>query len=410
MPSLRRFRTTVTIDDLKDTIGRYLGVERTERSFQNFETSGGVKLAGHEPASMGLIRYCEQLLASAVGSASARLILSLLFQRHDKSSKDAFRLLDDATEALQQNRDLLQIALDQMEQGITVLDRDFRLTCWNRQYRALFDLPDEMGQVGVSLDRILRHLAERGDIGHDAIASMLERLTDFGAPWQVELKVSGRIVEIRSNPMPDGGLVATYADITTRVAADLALKRVNETLEQRVKSRTAELTQVNEELAQAQMLAEEANLGKTRFLAAAGHDILQPLNAARLYCASLIERAGKGDTADAAASIESSLEFGRDDPRRRARHFAARRRRHEAVRDGVQARRAAAPDRHRLHADGRREEARAQDRGLVGAPSKPTATCCAGWCRTWSPTPSNTPAAAACWSACGGAASWSSCR
>ena len=308
MPSLRRFRTTVTINDLKDTIGRYLGVERTERSFQSFETSGGVKLAGHEPASMGLIRYCEQLLASAVGSASARLILSLLFQRHDKSSKDAFRLLDDATEALQQNRDLLQIALDQMEQGITVLDRDFRLTCWNRQYRALFDLPDEMGQVGVSLDRILRHLAERGDIGHDAIASMLERLTDFGAPWQVELKISGRIVEIRSNPMPDGGLVATYADITTRVAADLALKRVNETLEQRVKSRTAELTQVNEELAQAQMLAEEANLGKTRFLAAAGHDILQPLNAARLYCASLIERAGKGDTADAAASIESSLE------------------------------------------------------------------------------------------------------
>ena len=59
-------------------------------------------------------------------------------------------------------------------------------------------------------------------------------------------------------------------------------------------SRTAELTRVNEELAQAQMLAEEANLGKTRFLAAAGHDILQPLNAARLYCSSLIEKAGKG--------------------------------------------------------------------------------------------------------------------
>ena len=196
-----------------------------------------------------------------------------------------------------------------MEQGITVFDKDFRLTCWNRQYRALFDLPDEMGQVGVSLDRILRHLAERGDIGHDAIVSMLDRLTDFGAPWQIELKtIAAASIELRSNPMPDGGLVATYADITARVEADLALKRVNETLEQRVRNRTAELTPVNEELAQAQMLAEEANLGKTRFLAAAGHDILQPLNAARLYCASLIERAGKGDTAEAAANIESSLE------------------------------------------------------------------------------------------------------
>lgn len=308
MPALRRFRTAVTVNDLKDTIGRYLGVERTERSFQTFQADSGSRIVGSEPASMELVRFSEQLLASAVGSASARLILSLLFQRHDKTAKDAFRLLDDATEALQHNRDLLQIALDQMEQGITVFDKDLRLICWNRQYRALFDLPDEMGQVGVPLDRILRFLAQRGDIPHGAVVSALHRLTDFSAPWQMELKTLGRMIELRSNPMPDGGLVATYADITARVEADLALKRVNETLEQRVKNRTAELTRVNEELAQAQMLAEEANLGKTRFLAAAGHDILQPLNAARLYCASLIEKAGRGDIGEAATSIESSLE------------------------------------------------------------------------------------------------------
>ena len=117
MPILRRFRTAVTINDLKDTISRYLGVERTERSFQSFELSEGGRLNGSEPASMAVIRFSEQLLASAVGSSSARLILSLLFQRNDRTPKDAFRLLDDATEALQHNRDLLRSRLTRWSRG-----------------------------------------------------------------------------------------------------------------------------------------------------------------------------------------------------------------------------------------------------------------------------------------------------
>lgn len=308
MPNLRRFRTAVTVNDLKDTISRYLGVERTERSFQNFEAKEGRAINGSELASMAVIRFSEQLLTSAVGSSSARLILSLLFQRNDSNSRGTLRLLDDATEALQQNRDLLQTALDQMEEGVTVFDRDFGLTCWNRQFRALFDLPDEMGRVGVSLHQVLRYLADRGDIPAGSEYQTLNRMTWFGEVWSIELKRSGRIIELRTNPMPDGGIVATYTDITARVQADLALKRVNETLELRVANRTAELTRVNEELALAQMLAEEANLGKTRFLAAAGHDILQPLNAARLYCAALLESVGDGKVGDAVGNIESSLE------------------------------------------------------------------------------------------------------
>jgi Na+/proline symporter/CheY-like chemotaxis protein len=308
VPALRRMRTSVTVDDLRETIARYLGVERTERSLQSFEASEGMRLIGAERASIELARFAEQLLASAVGSSSARLILSLLFQRGEGASPDALRLLDDASEALHHNRDLLQTALDQMEQGITVFDVDLRLICWNSQYFSLFDLPDEMGRVGVSVADMLRHLVRRGDIQPGEDDLVLDRLVRFGQSWQVELSSSGRIVEYRASPMPDGGLVATYTDITARVAADAALKRVNETLEQRVASRTAELMHVNEELAQAQMLAEEANLGKTRFLAAAGHDILQPLNAARLYCASLAETTADGALRGAIGNIESSLD------------------------------------------------------------------------------------------------------
>lgn len=307
-PVMRRFRTAVTVNDLKDTISRYLGVERTERSFQTYGEREGVTLTGTEQASMSLIRFSEQLLASAVGSSSSRLVLSLLFQRNDHSARDALKLLDDASEALQQNRDLLQTALDQMEEGITVFDKDLRLICWNRKYRTLFGLPDQLGQVGVSMAEFLSDLSGRGEISADEEAVMLDRLTTVGKPWQMTLEASGRTVEVRSNPMPDGGIVATYSDITSRVEADLALKRANESLEHRVANRTAELVKVNEELAQAQMIAEEANLGKTRFLAAAGHDILQPLNAARLYCASVMEATGGDERFNTIQSIESSLD------------------------------------------------------------------------------------------------------
>ena len=136
----------------------------------------------------------------------------------------------------------------------------------------------------------------------------MARISRFGVPWLVELANSKRIIEIRSNPMPDGGVVATYTDITQRVRADEALKKVNESLEQRVAERTAELSNVNTELAKAQTIAEDANLGKTRFLAAAGHDILQPLNAARLYSASLSEKLGKSENEDIVGKIESSLD------------------------------------------------------------------------------------------------------
>ena len=98
------------------------------------------------------------------------------------------------------------------------------------------------------------------------------------------------MIEVRANRMPDGGIVTTFTDITPSVKAAEALERANESLERRVRERTEELTRLNAELGRAKAEAEEANISKTRFLAAASHDILQPLNAARLYVTSLVER------------------------------------------------------------------------------------------------------------------------
>ena len=311
-PVLRLGRTAVTVEDLRSTVARYLGEERTARAFARHAADHGVVLADHAAADPALLRFTEQLLASTVGAASARLVLSLLVKRRDPLTKSAHKLLDDATAAIQHNRDLLQTALDQVDEGIAVVDPEFRLSCWNRRFRTILGLPADFGLIGAPLPAILANVAERGGLGpgapEAAVADRMRKILSFSGPLEERQIAEGRIIEMRASPMPDRGLVLTLTDTTERALAAEALARANETLEGRVRQRTLELTRLNDELALAKATADEANLGKTRFLAAAGHDILQPLNAARLYVSSLVERAQGSEVAPLVGNVEASLE------------------------------------------------------------------------------------------------------
>ena len=311
-PSFRLWRTSVTVGELQRTVARYLGTERAARSFAEFAEERNASISPDAEADIHLLRFTEHLLASAIGAASSRLVLSLLLRRGDAGSQSALRLLDDASEALQYNRDLLQSALDQVRHGLSVFDSDMRLICWNRQFRELLNFPSELGRVGAPLDRILRTCAERGDFGagdvDKLVADRLMKLSVTQEAFQEQVDGGRRILEFRTSPMPQGGIVTTYSDITERVAASEALARANETLERRVRERTAELLEVNRALAVAKRKADDANLDKTRFLAAASHDVLQPLNAARLYVTSLVERQLGGPEATLVRNIDASME------------------------------------------------------------------------------------------------------
>lgn len=314
-PALRRFSTTLTLADLERTTARYLGPERARQSFQAF-----IARRAHVPgpadwrseqADVHAVRFSEHLLTSAVGPASARLVLSLLLKGDNVTPGSALKLLDDANEALQFNRDLLQSAIDQVRHGLAVFDKDMRLICWNRQFRDLLDLPEEFVQLNVPLDAALRVSAARAGIESPLLETVIgDRLMKLAVRHEIYHErdlAPDRILEVRTNPMPQGGIVITFSDITQRVASDLALARANETLERRVAERTTELMKVNAALADAKQSADEASLEKTRFIAAASHDILQPLNAARLYAASLVERPLPGAEGHLIRNLDASL-------------------------------------------------------------------------------------------------------
>jgi Na+/proline symporter/CheY-like chemotaxis protein len=315
-PSFRLWRSAVTVEELTTTVARYLGEERTRASLEAFAITRHMHLPASAHADFELLRHAERLLASAIGAASSRLVLSLLLRKRTVSTKAALKLLDDANAAIHYNREILQTALDHVRQGIAVFDKDTHLICWNRQFGEVLDLPDQMMRVGVDLAEILRFNAARGAFGPgDADALVAERLPRYAAdvpPFRERFPDRGLVIEVRSTPMPDGGTVTTLTDITASVAAAEALERANESLERRVRERTSELEHLNAELADAKSAAEAANVSKTRFLAAASHDILQPLNAARLYVTSLVERRGGGEEARLIGNVDASLEAVED--------------------------------------------------------------------------------------------------
>ena len=313
-PSFRLRRASATVEELIATVARYLGEERTRDSFASFAATRRIDLTPAAEADFELLQYAEYLLASAIGAATSRLVLSLVLRKRTVSTKAALKLLDDANAAIHYNREILQTALDHVRQGIAVFDKDLTLVCWNRQFGDIFDLPHELTRVGIALADILRHIAEHGERNARSIDEFVaERIAKYAAeaePFLERFSERELVIEVRSNRMPGGGLVTTFTDITPSVKAAEALERANATLERRVRERTGELTRLNAELGRAKAEADEANVSKTRFVAAASHDILQPLNAARLYVTSLIERQrnGKDNDADLVANIDASLE------------------------------------------------------------------------------------------------------
>ncbi|WP_172145655.1 MULTISPECIES: hybrid sensor histidine kinase/response regulator [Pseudomonas] len=308
----------VQVNDLLILASRFVGEERAQQSFMRCAYRQGQRFNPNLPANSEWIAHTERLLAGVLGASSTRAVVKAAIEGREMQVEDVVRIVDEASEVLQFNRALLQGAIENITQGISVVDQSLRLVAWNHRYIELFDYPDGLIYVGRPIAEIIRFNAERGMLGsgdvEESIARRLHWMRQGTAHTYERTFPNGRVIELIGNPMPGGGFVMSFTDITEFREAERALKDANEGLEQRVVERTHELSQLNQALTEAKGVAEAANQSKTRFLAAVSHDLMQPLNAARLFSAALShqEEALPREAKELVRHLDSSLRSAED--------------------------------------------------------------------------------------------------
>ncbi len=273
---------------------RILGDTTWQRLLIDYQKQTVATLKSDQIADRALVRFVERQLAAALGATSARLVLTGALRGTGMEFEEVAALLDETSQELRFNQRLLHTTMENVDQGISVVDAELHLVAWNRRYIELFNYPEALVHVGAPVADLIRYNAARGEWGDDSPEGNVQKRLEYlrnGSPYVFQRRrASGQVLEMRGQPLPGGGFVTTYSDITPFKQVELALREAKDNLEQRVAERTEELQHALAAQQVAQQAAESANLSKTRFIAAAGHDLLQPLHAARLFMSSLQEQ------------------------------------------------------------------------------------------------------------------------
>ncbi|MBB5518444.1 PAS domain-containing hybrid sensor histidine kinase/response regulator [Amphiplicatus metriothermophilus] len=297
-------------------VGRFIGHAAAAEAFERYFRAAEKTPAPDAPADHETYQFAERLLAGAIGAASARVVLQTAAGGRAMDVRDVVTIANETARVFRFNRDLLQASLDNLSVGISVVDKNLRLVAWNSAYERLFSYPEDFLYEGRHVRDLLAYNAARGEFGEtDPDGEIEKRLRHLRAatPYSFQrARRDGTVIEIRGNPMPGGGFVTSYTDVTDFVSAENALRDLNETLERRVAERTEALTRLNEALVQAKAEAERANRSKTKFFAAVSHDVLQPLNAARLFAGALAQQNRDRALDPTIANLDSALNAVQD--------------------------------------------------------------------------------------------------
>ncbi len=287
----------IDIVELEFLVARFIGQEKASKSFLPFHKSH--KNKNNKKFNDAVLFHAENTLARVLGSASAKLVTSFAVSGQRMAFDQVAKLVEDnSSQQLEFSRTVLQSAIENVSEGMSIIDSELKLVAWNKQYLDIFNYPDNFIYIGCPISQLIHFNISQQSYFIQDIDQQVEKRIQFirnGSRHNSEYKLkNGKSIHIEGNPIPGGGFVMIFSDITKYRQKEKVLKEENTDLESRVRFRTAELEQANKELAQAnvelaqaQAKAEQAHVKKSQYLKACSHDLLQPLSAARLFSSAI---------------------------------------------------------------------------------------------------------------------------
>src|SRR5262249_52735205 len=139
------------------------------------------------------------------------------------------RLLDE----IRQRQQELRVTFDNMVDGVAMFDEALHLAAWNRNFQELLQLPDELLAQRHDFDTYIRYLTKRGEFGETDSETQIKQLRErIGDHYSFErTRPDGKVIEVRNNPVPDGGTVVIYSDITERKRSEAEIRAARDAAE-----------------------------------------------------------------------------------------------------------------------------------------------------------------------------------